>query len=76
MAITPDQDIDVEYVSREEGIALFERQVRRELGISGDEFIRRYQSGELDDLDPSKVIHLSILLPFAGYSLDGRKNPQ
>lgn len=56
-------------LSREEGRYLLDRQARRYLGISGDEFIRRYDAGEYGDPDdrsknPPAVMRLVMLLPF------------
>lgn len=56
-------------LSREEGRDLLDRQARRYLGISGEEFIRRYDAGEYGDPDdrsknPPAVMRLVMLLPF------------
>lgn len=56
----------VRILSKEEGRRLFDEEARRTLGISGDEFIRRYDAGEFDDPDDSpEVMNLVSLLPFA-----------
>jgi len=49
-----------------EGRQFFDRAVREELGISGDEFLRRYDAGHYngDDADPD-LIGLIMLIPFA-----------
>ena len=56
-------------LSREESRELFNRQAELYLGISGDEFIRRWDDGEYDDPDdrsknPPGVMRLAMLLPF------------
>ena len=52
----------------EEGRALFDDEARRLLGISGEEFLRRLDAGEYDDIEEDevgrKIVHLLISLPF------------
>ena len=56
-------------LSESEGHALFDRRVRHRLGISGDEFLRRYDAGLYPDPDgPDNIMDLLILMPFAGRS--------
>jgi hypothetical protein len=55
----------VDWITREEGIAILDRQARKYLGMSGEEFVRRYRAGEIEDPDRSDVVALSMLLPFA-----------
>lgn len=56
-------DVPVREVSREEALAIVDRQARRYLGISGDEFIRRWKSGYWPDPDRVPgVIQVSMLL--------------
>jgi hypothetical protein len=55
----------VDWITREEGIAILDRQARKYLGMSGEEFVRRYRAGELSH-DCSEVTRLSMLIPF-GY---------
>ena len=53
-------------VSREEGLEIIDRQARRYLGISGEEFLRRWRRGEYGaHLDQPGVMDLVMLLPFA-----------
>jgi hypothetical protein len=51
----------------EEGRRIFEREVREKLNISGEEFIRRWDSGEYEDIEdiPENwhILHLSFLIP-------------
>jgi len=54
----------VEFLSREESRALFDRVARRKVGLSGPEFVRRWEAGAYD-ADPEAVMELVILLPFA-----------
>lgn len=48
-----------------EGRALFDRAARRALGISGEEFLARWDSGEWADCDDPNVDGIAMLLPFA-----------
>lgn len=51
-------------ISRREGSALLDRQARKYLDMSGDDFRRRYQDGSLD-VEDTRVIRVSFLLPLA-----------
>jgi hypothetical protein len=56
----------------EEGRELFDKQARRYLNMSGEEFINKWEAGEFDD-DPDRpeVMEVVMLLPFV---CDGREN--
>ena len=68
---TAQTDIDeiddggIVYLTGEEARAYFEDEVQRELGISGDEFLRRLDAGEYDaiydDPDHREIGHLEML---------------
>lgn len=73
---TPDDlsdDLDdipgVHIVTREEGIALFDQQARKTLGLSGDEFLRRWDAGEFQPIPDTpegwKIGRLVMTIPFA-----------
>jgi len=55
-------------LSREEGVVLFDKACRNKLGISGEEFLRRYDAGEYDcgtgNCSP-EAFKLAMLIPFA-----------
>jgi len=55
---------EIREVSREEARAYFDRQVQRLLGISGDEFLRRWREGRLTEHTPEVRCAL-MLLPLA-----------
>jgi hypothetical protein len=59
----------VEFVTSEEAGAIFDAAARRELGISGEEFLRRWDNGEYqpvpDDTEGRKVARLSMMTSFA-----------
>jgi hypothetical protein len=53
----------------EEGRAFFDARVREEMGIGGEEFLRRLDAGEfneiLDDPDYPYLIYLCMISPLA-----------
>jgi hypothetical protein len=49
-------------VSAEEGRAIIDERAKRFLGMSGEEFRRRYEAGELDPNDDN-VLRVALLLP-------------
>ena len=53
---------------KEEALAFFEREIQRLMGMSGAEFIRRFDAGEYNDLEdiPENwhVLRASFLIPF------------
>lgn len=70
MATTADETRPgVRYLSPEEGRAQFNAAARKLLGISGEEFIRRWDSGEYDDIADTEgkrhIMRLALLIPIA-----------
>jgi hypothetical protein len=72
----------IEEISDEEARAYFDAQARRLLGISGDEFLDRYEAGEYwgeTDFDRyHKINKLIMIMPFAcevSIDDDGRFRP-
>jgi hypothetical protein len=59
----------VDLVTPEEGRALFDRRARKLLGISGEEFLRRWDAGDYqpipDTAEGRKVGELVMMMPFA-----------
>jgi hypothetical protein len=59
----------VKFVTPEEARKIFDRRARMELGISGEEFLRRWDAGEYDQIpdtpDGWKIARLSMILNFA-----------
>lgn len=59
----------VHVATHEEGRALFDRHARKALGISGDEFLKRWDAGKYrpvpDTAEGRKVSRLVMLMPFA-----------
>lgn len=68
MAATDNETIDipgVRVLTPEQGRELFDRQARRRLGMSGEEFIRAWDAGEFGERDDSDLMGLVMMLPFA-----------
>lgn len=61
-----DPATDVRQVSAAEGERLLDEQARRYLGLTADEFARRWAAGELDPDDQPDVMRVAMLLPLAG----------
>jgi hypothetical protein len=57
-----------EVMSREEARRFFDEQARALVGLSGDEFLRRWDAGEYADVadDPAhaQMMYLAMLIPF------------
>lgn len=53
----------VHHLTREEAEALFDENARYYLGISGEEFKRRWDGGEYADPDQYPVMNVAFLLP-------------
>jgi hypothetical protein len=58
----------IDWLTPEESRAFFDEMARELLGISGDEFLRRWDAGEyyfdIDHPDVVKIDHLGALVPF------------
>lgn len=59
----------VHFATEREGLALFDYQARKELGISGEEFLARWDAGEYhdpaDETIARRIERLAMLIPFA-----------
>jgi hypothetical protein len=62
---TADHGIEVVELSREEGRAMLDRAARQDLGISGDEFLAKWDAGKYEDADDPAVTRVAMLIPFA-----------
>jgi hypothetical protein len=58
-------DDSIETITREEGLRLLDRQARKFLGMSGEEFSRRYRAGQIENPHRLEVARVAILLPLA-----------
>lgn len=59
------QDEQIRELSVAEGWALLDARARRYLGISAQEFIRRWRAGEYPDPDQPEIMPVVMALPFA-----------
>ena len=59
----------VRFVTPEEGRAILDEEARRVMGMSGEEFIRRWEAGEYKDIADTSghlhILHLAMLIPLA-----------
>lgn len=68
MAIDKTDRVEVVELSEAEGVELFDRVTRREMGISGEEFLRRWDAGEWEGVDLDSVdglVDVWMMLPCA-----------
>jgi hypothetical protein len=70
MATTTDQAVaPLQWLTDDEARAFFDEQARALVGLSGEEFLRRWDAGEYDAIadDPEhpEVMRLAALIPFA-----------
>ncbi|MGC4105054.1 MAG: hypothetical protein QM753_01710 [Thermomicrobiales bacterium] len=54
---------DVVYISTSEWLAIFTRHVDEVLGITPEEFVRRYRAGEYEEYNP-QISLISASIPF------------
>ena len=66
MAVLPREEIALGHdVTPEEGRQILDRAARRRLGISGEEFLRRWDAGEYVEVaDEPNLARVAILIPF------------
>jgi hypothetical protein len=58
--------ITVEEATTDQAHVIFDQRCRRALGVSGDEFLAVFQSGEYPaEWDEQKINEVEMLLPFA-----------
>lgn len=60
-----DAQADYKYVSQAEGAKILDRQARKHLGMSGEDFVRKYEAGEIEHADRADVIRVAMLIPLA-----------
>ena len=65
MTDAADPAVAVEELSREDGREMFGRAARGTLGISGEEFLARWDAGDYADADDPAVTPVAMLIPFA-----------
>jgi hypothetical protein len=52
-------------LTRAQAREILDRRARKELGISGDVFVRRWNAGKYSKRERPEVIRVAMLLPFA-----------
>jgi len=66
--MTEAADVEIRWLDDEDSRALFEEQARTLVGISGEEFLRRWDTGDYDAMadDPNhpEIMRLAALIPF------------
>jgi hypothetical protein len=62
--VTKVDDCEVREATHEEGRRLFDERARELLGISGEEFLRRWDAGEYTDAVDPAVNAVALLIPF------------
>jgi hypothetical protein len=60
-----DHEVDVVEVTREEGRVILDRAAREALGISGEEFLAKWDVGQYENDDDPAVTRVAMLIPFA-----------
>jgi hypothetical protein len=56
----------VKILSRKEGKKLLDRQARRSLNMSGEEFVRKWKARQFEDPEDPELMRLAFLIPFGG----------
>lgn len=56
---------EVRELTREEGRELFDRTARQYMGMSGEEFLRAWDAGEIKNPDRPEVMRVVFAIPFA-----------
>lgn len=68
MATTKPRETRPRILTPEEGHALFDQEARALVGLSGEEFLRRWDAGEYgmipDDNEHADLLYLAQLIPF------------
>jgi hypothetical protein len=65
-ATTQGTNGQIRELTREEGLALLDREAQRYLHMSAEQFIKAWEAGEFDeDPDRPDVMYVAMLLPFA-----------
>jgi hypothetical protein len=59
------ESVDAVEVSHEEGAAMLDKAAQHRLGISGEEFLARWDRGFYEDTDDPAVTEVAMLIPFA-----------
>ncbi len=60
------RDSHIQELTREEGRQLLDARAQHYLGISGEEFLRRWEQGQYRGEDRPEVLRVVMALPFVG----------
>lgn len=72
---TEQEGVVLQFIDREQGLELLDRQARKYLNMSGLEFARAFCAGELD-IEEMNVMRLYFLLGFAGIECSAEPNSE
>lgn len=64
MTVVTSQGAGFKELSVEEGRALLNERAQRYLGMDGDEFVRKWDAGEVENPDRPEVLRVATLLSF------------
>jgi ribosome-binding protein aMBF1 (putative translation factor) len=59
------QPQETRYITREEGQRILDKRARERFGLSGEEFVRRYRAGDLNEFEHGDVEMIKMLIPLA-----------
>lgn len=57
--------VEVAEATRDEGLAMLDRAAREVLGISGEDFLARWDAGDYEAADDPAITRVAMLIPFA-----------
>lgn len=57
--------VEVAEATRDEGLAMLDRAAREVLGISGEDFLARWDAGDYEMADDPAITRVAMLIPFA-----------
>jgi hypothetical protein len=63
--MTTKAETEIVELDAAQGRALLDKQARKYLGMSGEDFVARWEAGELDPDDSPDVMRVAMLLPLA-----------
>jgi hypothetical protein len=63
--MTTKAETEIVELDAAQGRALLDKQARKYLGMSGEDFLARWEAGELDPDDSPDVMRVAMLLPLA-----------
>ena len=56
----------IQWLTHEEALEVFDARAREIAGMSGEEFLRRWDAGEFPDPDGTPLMRLVMLIPLCG----------